>query len=261
MYSQNKKSQGQARRIKHVATKAPGDKVAFLKKLITFFKYLVLILVAICLVKLGIFLKSKYNALPIEKVKVVATYEHIKPKVLQEIISPQVATNFFGLDIVHLKQKILQLPWVKQVSVKRVWPSTIEITVFEQKAIANWHNESLLNEDGELFKPPIESFPPGLPIFSAPSDYTKLVLQEYQNLQTILTPLSWKIVGLDLDAQLSWHVLLNSGVNIYLGHDDIDSRLQEFANSYASVKAKNNGHANIKSVDLRYQNGFAIKWE
>ena len=242
-------------------TSVPYDKTLFFKKIFTFLKYLILLAIVIGFIELGIFLKTKYNELPIEKIKVVATYEHIQPKVLQNIITPSVTNNFFGLDLVGLKNRILLQPWVKHVTVKRAWPNTIEITIYEQKAVGNWENEALLNDEGELFRPPKESFPDGLPLFSAPPEYVKAALQEYQKLQDIISPLSWKIVGINLDELLSWRIILNNGSNIFLGNEDIEERLEEFVKSYSKVKTKTNNHDKIESIDLRYQNGFAIKWD
>jgi cell division protein FtsQ len=264
MFSSKKsrKYQGQARRTRPKEPPIPKERGFYLKKILVFITYVLLIAIVLGLIELGIFLKSKYNDIPIEKIKVIASYEHVDQKVLQEIITPSVSDNrasFFGLDIVGLKRQILQLPWVKGVYVKRVWPGTIEITVEEQKALANWKNAQLVNEAGDLFSPPKETFPKNLPLFSAPQDYVKTVLHEYFVLQNILQKLNWEIAGLDLDDTLSWHISLNNGVNIFLGSNDIEKKLQDFIELYPNIQSDGK-HNKIRSVDLRYTSGFAVKW-
>jgi cell division protein FtsQ len=125
--------------------------------------------------------------------------------------------------------------------------------------LANWKNAQLVNEAGDLFSPPKETFPKNLPLFSAPQDYVKTVLHEYFVLQNILQKLNWEIAGLDLDDTLSWHISLNNGVNIFLGSNDIEKKLQDFIELYPNIQSDGK-HNKIRSVDLRYTSGFAVKW-
>jgi cell division protein FtsQ len=229
-------------------------------KIKSLLKYLPYVLIGFALMELSFYVKSKYNNFPIERVKVVATYQHLSHAKLQEIIEPSVKTNFFGLKVSRLKRELLGLPWVHSVEIRRVWPNTVIITIHEETAFANWENISLVNENGELFTPPKETFPSGLPIFFGTEDRVQEIWQNYSKLNAILLPLKYKIAEIDLDEQLSWKISLNNGMNIFLGNNNVVEKLQDFAKVYDDVKAVNLA-SGAKSVDLRYKNGFAVKWD
>jgi cell division protein FtsQ len=222
-------------------------------------KYLPYVVIGFALTWLLFFIKSKYNDFPIERIKVVATYQHLSPAKLQEIIAPSVKTNFFGLNVERLKHKLLQLPWVHSVEIKRIWPNTVAITIKEETAVANWQNISLVNEDGELFTPPKETFPSGLPFFLGAEDRIEEIWQSYSEFSAILVPTKWKITEISLDEELSWRILLNNGVNIFLGNNNAAEKLQDFIKVYDDIKIANST-SGAKSIDLRYKNGFAVKW-
>lgn len=222
-------------------------------------KYLPYVLIGFALMWFLFFIKAKYNDFPIERIKVIATYQHLSPAKLQEIIEPSVKTNFFGLNVSRLKHELLQLPWVHSVEIKRIWPNTVAITVKEETAIANWQNISLVNENGELFTPPKETFPSGLPFFMGAEDHIKEIWQGYTEFSSILAPAKWKIAEIALDEELSWKISLNNGVNIFLGNSNAAEKLRDFIKVYGDIKTANST-SDAKSIDLRYKNGFAVKW-
>ena len=196
---------------------------------------------------------------PIERVKIIAPYEHITPKMLQEVIGAFATRGFFGLDVISLKQRLLALPWVYAVVIKREWPDTIVISIFEQKAVAEWNNEALLNQEGGIFRPAKESFPNKLPLLSGTDADAAQVWTNYQNMQTELNPLHFNIAQLNLDSQGFWHAILNDGEEMFISYNNPLARLQDFIAAYPKIIESH--HANHwRSIDLRYEDGVAIKW-
>ena len=70
---------------------------------------------------------------------------------------------------------------------------------------------------------------------------------------------SLKVAGVTLSERGSWTLATTSGANIVLGdgaHAGV--RLRRFLGAYSQVMA---GHASpFLYADLRYTNGFAVKW-
>lgn len=239
------------------AFKEPKKKFSW-QFLLTSFKILVVGVILVVIVW-NVYTLHQRNDFALEKVKVVATYEHLDSKMLQNIIESCVSTNFFDVDTANLRRELLRLPWVYRVSIRRKWPDTILVNIEEQKAIAQWKDEALLNIDGMLFTPPKETFPVGLPLLNGPEDDIQEVVNNYRKMEAMLETLGFKITQLAVDEQYVWRVTLNTEGNILLNSDNVLEDLQKFVDIYPKIIA-NHPNEVIEMVDLRYKDGMAVKW-
>jgi cell division protein FtsQ len=249
---------GQA--VKHfnnVEWAKPKTKAA--SKFAPFFKILFSVILIVLLGSALLFW-PKQNNFPVEKIKIVANYEHITPKALQGVVSSYVQNGFFDLDMIGLQHKLRQMPWVYAVSVQRKWPNTIEINVVEQDAKARWKDISLLNSYGQLFYPDNGVLPSNLPILFGPDTEAQRIFQDYQIMQKTLTDLKFKILRLDLVVPNSWHITFDNGLNLYLNDESYLEQLQNFVKVYPKI-ARTKPNGKIRVVDLRYSHGMAVKWE
>lgn len=196
---------------------------------------------------------------PIEKVKIIAPYERITPKMLQEVVSTFATRGFFGLDVISLKQRLLALPWIYAVVIKREWPDTIIISIFEQKAVAEWNNEALLNPEGTIFRPAKESFPAQLPQLFGTDTNASQVWINYQKMQIELNALHFNIAQLSLDSQGFWHAILNNGEEMFISYNNPLGHLQDFITAYPKIIESHHDNR-WRSIDLRYEDGVAVKW-
>ena len=62
---------------------------------------------------------------------------------------------------------------------------------------------------------------------------------------------------LELDERRSWSMLLSNGVELQLGRNDTERRIERFVKVFSMRNAPNID--DIKYIDLRYPNGFAMK--
>src|SRR5690349_17631344 len=90
---------------------------------------------------------------PIRDVRIAGVF-HSNHDEVQQLLRPLVNKGFFAIDVVQIKQRLLQLPWVSEVSVKRVWPEAIDIQILEKKSLATWNDSGLISGTGEIFNPP-----------------------------------------------------------------------------------------------------------
>lgn len=194
---------------------------------------------------------------PIKSVKVQASYQHINPQTIQQIVLPFVNRSFFNVDINGLKQSLLQLPWVEDVKVQRVLPDTLVIKVVERQPVARFEN-ALINANGQIFIPPANTFPQNLPILKGKEDKIPKLWQYYQALNPVLTPLKLAIHELEINNRQSVSLVLTNGTLVFLGNTQVLPRLHRFVKVYPQIFANPAAHAD--SVDLRYENGLTVKW-
>lgn len=196
--------------------------------------------------------------MPVNVVRLEGEYKHQTRAQLHAAISEYAVGGFFSVDADAVRRAALQLPWVATASVRRVWPDTLQVVVTEHKPLTRWGTSALLNEQGQVFTPALESIPPGLPLLIGPAGLEDVVLERMTKLNNALQPLHQVVQRLVLDERRAWSVTLNNGVELLLGREDIDARLQRYVDAYPSALAPH--LALLGAVDLRYTNGFAVRW-
>lgn len=199
------------------------------------------------------------HTLPFKQVKIIATYRHIQPTVLKAVVGQNLSGGFFSLNADKLRQHILNLPWVANVSVRRIWPSTLLITIQEKHAIARWGNQQVVNAKGELFTPSAQSIPNDLPVLIGPNNSKEEVLNKFQYFNQLLSTINLKIAELSLSRRQAWRLRLHDGIEVVIGRYDVDQRFAQFVRLFP--KLIGDRWRQVDYVDLRYQNGLAIRWK
>lgn len=195
---------------------------------------------------------------PIKTVRIYGV-NHIDRQDVRELLVPLVNRGFFTVNVDYIRDRLLQMPWISDIFVRRNWPDQVEITIVEKNAIARWNDGSLLSAAGELFTPKLESYPRQLPKLSGPDGKQIIMLQYFGEINRILLPLHAKISYLELTPYLIWKLTLNNGITLQIGHKDILTRLNHFVKVYPKIVG--NRVADIDYIDLRYLNGVAVRWK
>lgn len=199
------------------------------------------------------------DTLPIAAVEIQGEFHHLTKQQIQQVLEGRIAGGFFNVDVDAVRDTLLTIPWVNTATVRRVWPDTLQITVVEQLPVARWSTGGLVNSNGQLFFPMPETYPPGLPEWQGPSDSQAAMAARYQDMQKALQPLTLHINRVVLDERRSWKVELDSGVVLVLGRANDDARLWRFTRLYPVALAAR--ATDIEQVDLRYTNGFSVRWK
>lgn len=195
---------------------------------------------------------------PIVTLQVESTFKQVDAGRIAEIVAPMVTGGFFETDVGAVKQALVDLPWIRDAGVRRVWPDALHITLLEQQAVAQWGDEGLLNPDGELFRPPLEEWRSDLPLLDGPARTQQQVTRHYREFDAHLAPLGLAITQIAMDPRRAWKLTLDNGVTLVLGRKDTERQVQRFARFWPQVMAER--ASEIEEVDLRYPNGFAVKW-
>ena len=196
--------------------------------------------------------------MPVTAVRVDGEFRHQTRAQLHAEISSYAAGGFFSVDADAVRRAALRLPWVASASVRRVWPDTLQVAVTEHKPVARWGASALLNEQGAVFTPAVESFPSGLPLLLGPPGLETVVMERMARINSALQPLRQQVLRLALDERRAWSVTLNNSVELLLGREDIDARVQRYVAAYPSALELR--VTQLTAVDLRYTNGFAARW-
>lgn len=196
---------------------------------------------------------------PVRTVRVEGQLLHLDKNVLQQEVVPLAVNGFFNLDVNLVQQRVEKMPWIDQVSVRRVWPDQLTVRVLEQKPVARWGEQGFLNARAQLFEPERTVDLPNLPQLQGPQGYEERVLGMYQRLLEMVQPLQLGIYSLRLDARRTWQVRLSNGLTVEVGRTDPVERVARFVRVYPAILATGNGQ--VVAVDLRYSNGFTVRWQ
>lgn len=193
---------------------------------------------------------------PLRKVTLDGDLHHVTEAALREAMAPQVHGGLLSLDVAAIRDSITALPWVRNASVRRIWPHSLAVDIVEQKPLARWGDGALVNTAGDIFRP--ASIPDGLPELQGPDSRRADVVALFQALNGPLDERGLNIAALRLDRRGSWTVALNDGAVIEVGTHDVEGRLTRFLGALPRLR-RQAGRA-LERVDLRYPNGFAIQW-
>lgn len=175
----------------------------------------------------------------------------------EKVMTPDLG-SFFNVDVNQVQQRIESLPWVYKVSVRKKWPDVLNVHITEQQAVAKWNEEQLLNEHGEVFEAPMDAAAIALPQLFGPKGSYIDALQGYRDLHGLLSINGFDVAQLTLSPRFSWQLMLENGVMLELGTKLKVKRVQRFIDMYGVITKHKD--APVLSVDLRYDNGMAVRW-
>lgn len=196
--------------------------------------------------------------LPIRSVWIAGTLQHIDRAVLEQVINARLEGGFFGVNVDAVRTAVQRLPWVREVSVRRIWPDSLHIAVVERMAAARWGRDQLMEADGTVFSPE-RGVASELAELEGPPGSALRVLARYRGLQRLLAPLEGRIEHLALNARGTWRGRLDTGLVMVFEEGLEQARLRQFVKVASKVLRPRLD--DVKQVDLRYVNGFAVRWK
>ena len=158
-----------------------------------------------------------------------------------------------GASLASVREAARRIPWVRDASVRRRFPDAIEVRFETHEPLARWADGGLVSTRGDVFNAEHAAF---LPLFRGPEGAAPRMAEAYPALARAARPLAAALLELRVSPRGAWQLLLDSGLVLELGREDIVPRLERFAAAYPRLPA---GALDGKHADLRYNNGFAMK--
>ncbi len=195
-----------------------------------------------------------------EEVVITTPLERTNGAQLETVIREDLAGTFFTMDLARARAALKQVPWVRDVSLRRQWPHRLELSVDEHEPLARWNETALVSTRGEVF---VARADDGLPLFEGPDGTAADMLSRYEAWGGELKHLGLSIREIRMSPRGAWRLktIGNDGpLTLELGRDEPGERLARFVAAHGrTIGALSRAGTHVDSVDLRYRNGFAAR--
>lgn len=199
------------------------------------------------------------NRWPVTELTVQAEFKHLTPEQIRSAVLPSLGKGFFALDLDAVQRSIEAMPWVESVEVRKHWPDTLLLRIYERQPFAKWNEGKLISRQGMVFDAPDAAASANLPDLHGPDARLAEVVSFYAETQKAFTNTKLKITGVALTERGSWSLTTSTGAQIVVGdRDQAGRRLRRFLDVYPQLMAGHND--GFAYADLRYTNGFAVRW-
>ena len=197
---------------------------------------------------------------PLDKLRITSEFRHIDGSELQKVLTPYAAQGFFAVRLADAQRAVETLPWVDQAEVSKKWPDVLEVRIVEHRPFALWDEEMLLSDHGKLYPRTVmgDALPPGLPQLGGNPRQIEAVVRQYNEAKQAFAAAGLDVQGLRQDARGSWSLQLSSGTEVVVGRSDAEARIRRFARLLPQLIPPPG--KTLARADLRYANGFALKW-
>ncbi len=197
--------------------------------------------------------------LPINFVRLEGDLRHLERKEVMSGLASLSSKGFFGLDMDGIRRSVESLPWVSEARITRVWPDVLQIDVKEQVPYVRWREKGFLNRKGEWFRPNEEVVFSGLAELFGPVGQEKVVLKQFEKIRLALVEQNFGVGAFRVSDRQAWELEMNGGLKVLLGRDSPSQAFNRLINSVSRLGAEK--LRKIERIDLRYPNGFAVKWK
>lgn len=195
---------------------------------------------------------------PIRWLELNGAFDRVSADQLRGSMAPLVRSSFFSVDLQALHEVASRNSWIAAVSVQKRWPDTVVVTIEEHVPVAHWNSGQLISTRGLRFKAAEADEIQGLPWLYGPEEQVTAVLEYWSRFNSMLDSAALEIEQLTLDQRGAWSLQLNRGTALQLGREDAGERLERLMYSWETLMHERGLPPVV--VDLRYTNGFAVRW-
>lgn len=194
---------------------------------------------------------------PVSQVDVEGSFQYLRQEEVHQVINNYVVNGFVTVDLKKLRSELLELPWVKKAAIKRKLPNGLLVTMVEQKPLAYWNDDAMINDDGALFFPLVLPVIAELPRLRGKNH--KVVMEVYGQLAMQLPVEQQPIRMVNVSESKVVHVLVSDEATLVFKAADLPAKI----GMWKTISATELGRKlkEVEYVDLRYSNGAAVKWK
>jgi cell division protein FtsQ len=182
---------------------------------------------------------------------------------------PELAGNFFSIDLAAARKAFEAVPWVRRAMVRRIWPDRLVVQLEEHQALALWEASEgsqtgftrLVNTFGEVFEANLADVEDeALPLFTGPEGRAAEMLALWKRLAPAFAERAQRIEQLSMSGRGSWRAELGRGVVVEMGRGseaEVAERAERFLRTVGAMTAKY--RQPYLYADLRHADGYALK--
>ena len=195
---------------------------------------------------------SDYFVYPINVVEITSTSSNYDNEKINDIVLSIQGQDLLSLDLNVIKSNIRSDGWIRDVEIKKSFPDKLEIIIISQEPYAIY-NSKIMMTDGTIIEASL--LPTDLPIIH---DHT------YDSLGSMNTMILTGNLLQKLDLDIKKIEIHNSLIKVFTStnilisdRDNYEVNLNRLVLSFKDLQKL--FKRDIKSIDMRYSNGFAIK--
>lgn len=191
---------------------------------------------------------SVWCGLGIDRVEIKGQSETSEIDVLEKLALgafPSIVT----LDVKDARERIESLPWVREVTLRKIYPSTLQVDLKERTPYAVWQRPggfALIEKGGRIISSEVDARYASLP--RVVGEGADLRAEEFIALMDEFPSLRPRVKAGVLVSNRRWNVILNNGVEIMLPEEDPSDALIQ-------AVALDDGHGvfsrEIAAIDMR----------
>ena len=208
---------------------------------------------------LGLRALGEVANVPIRQVSVNGDFRFLDKRQVEEIMLPHLGTGYFMVDLPRIRDELLRLPLVHEVTVRRAWPDRLLVFITEQVPVLRFGDDGYLNPYAEVFRPGAPLAGTELPVVNGPAGSEKLLLARFDAFTETLEPTGLRLATLSLDGKHAWRLGLSNGIEVQLGRRQVEQKVAMLARLLGSEWREQGSR--IARIDMRYSNGVALAWK
>jgi len=196
---------------------------------------------------------------PVASVSAEGDFHFVSKERITEVMTPFLNKKFLQLNLDDIKKSIEQEAYVDYAVLSRRWPDKLSVRIVEQQPIARWGNKGFLNQRGDVIETTELSFVQDMPVLFGKRDQAQNVMLQYRQISQLIRQQGLEVAELIRDDKLAWKLLLTNGLHILIGQDHVVEKMQRFIAVYK--RQLHDKLVEIAMVDVRYDNGVAVRWQ
>lgn len=223
-----------------------------------------------------------WEYLRIREVEVHGRFTRVDGGQVRAVVESALPGHYFSVELADIEARIGQLPWVFSASVRRRWPDTLVVEVAEVQPVAQWGERQWLNLTGDLVERPAAAEGYDLPRLSGPQEHKEAVWRAFLDWSKAFATQGLILDALRFDARGLCYLTLSvsalaprrraaaaggqpaplfkaTPVTLTVQQHNAGARIERFVRALRHSLIDD--FSAIRSIDLRYPNGFAVNWK
>jgi cell division protein FtsQ len=217
----------------------------------------------------GVLWLTRAPTFTLRAIEVQGTLTRSQLPTLRTHALPELAGNFFSIDLAEAQRAFESVPWVRRAIVRRIWPDKLSVHLEEHEVQALWEASEggqvgmtrLVNTFGEVFEANLGDVEDEvLPLFTGPEGRAAEMLALWKRLQPAFAGHGKRIERLTLSGRGSWRAELDKDVIVEIGRGseaEVAERTERFLRTVGQMTARY--RQPLLYADLRHADGYALR--